>query len=244
MTRQRKIVNLLIVGDLCIMIKSPVLIFMFGKKQKAKKIISENANGCSPLERLRGKLPRLEEADLIFVRNKKSLLRYFLRRSTKSYWDHIALVLFVKDLKKDHLHNLIIEAVDPSGIEIHKLDKYLCDPDKYEIGIKRVPNLSPEIKNRVMSYMLLNVDTPYYKFSFIKFALANLFGWYGEVLLARQRYSCSGFVQKAFYEAAGWEERDDFIFREDFLSPIELQEITTPGDIARSDKSKWIYNKH
>jgi len=146
MTRQRKIVNLLIVGDLCIMIKSPVLIFMFGKKQKAKKIISENANGCSPLERLRGKLPRLEEADLIFVRNKKSLLRYFLRRSTKSYWDHIALVLFVKDLKKDHLHNLIIEAVDPSGIEIHKLDKYLCDPDKYEIGIKRVPNLPLKLK--------------------------------------------------------------------------------------------------
>lgn len=224
--------------------KKTLIFFMFGKKQKTKNHLSVSNNGCSPLERLRGKLPRLEEADLIFVRNKKSLLRYFLRRSTKSYWDHIALVLFVKDIKKDHFHDLIIEAVDPSGIEIHKLDKYLCDPEKYEIGIKRVPNLSPDIKKRVMSYMLLNVDTPYYKFSFIKFALANLFSWYGEVLLARQRYSCSGFVQKAFYEAAGWEERDNFIFREDFLSPIELQEITTPADIARSDKSKWIYNKH
>jgi hypothetical protein len=67
---------------------------------------------------------------------------------------------------------------------------------------------------------------------------------YTRKYLGRQRYSCSSFVQKAFYEAATWEQRYKFIFREDFLSPIELQGIITPGDIAFSDKSVWIYNKH
>ncbi len=214
------------------------------KKQKTQNSNLEKPEKLSTLERVKGRLPELQEADLVFIHNKKGWLRKMLRRSTKSYWDHTALVLFPKNKAKGYFYNLIIEAVDPSGIEIHKLNKYLNCPDKYEIGIKRVPNITEETRQRILAYMLMNVDAPYYKLSFSKFLFASLSRDYNEEFLGRQRYSCSCFVQKAFYEAAGWEEREHFIFREDFLSPMELQEITTPGDIAKSDKSEWIYNKH
>jgi hypothetical protein len=214
------------------------------KTQKKSAEIFKTEVRLSPLEKIRGRLPDLMESDLIFIRNKKSLLRYFLRKVTKSYWDHVALVLFPKNKAKGYFYNLIIEAVDPSGIEIHKLNKYLNNPDKYDVGIKRVPNIQESTRQRIMAYMLMNVDAPYYRFKFWKFFFASFSKEYNEEFLGRQRYSCSGFVQKAFYEAAGWEERESFIFREDFLSPMELQEITTPGDIAKSHKSDWIYNKH
>lgn len=213
-------------------------------KKQSQKTQLENQKKLSPLEKIKGRLPDLMEADLVFIHNKKGILRKMLRRVTKSYWDHIALVLFPKNKEKGYFYDLIIEAVDPSGIEIHKLNKYLNYPEKYEIGIKRVPNITEKTRQRILAYMLMNVDAPYYKLSFIKFLFASLSRDYSEEFLGRQRYSCSGFVQKAFYEAAGWEEREHFIFREDFLSPMELQEITTPGDIAKSDKSEWIYNKH
>ena len=213
-------------------------------KKQSQKTQLESKEKLSPLEKIKGHLPDLMEADLVFIHNKKGFLRTMVRRVTRSYWDHIALVLFPKNKAKGYFYNLIIEAVDPSGIEIHKLNKYLNNPDKYEIGIKRVPNITEETRQRILAYMLMNVDAPYYKLSFSKFLFASLSKEYNEEFLGRQRYSCSGFVQKAFYEAAGWEERENFTFREDFLSPMELQEITTPGDIAKSDKSDWIYNKH
>ena len=204
------------------------------KKQKEK----------SPCQKKKEKIPVLQEADLVFVRIKKNWLRELLRKVTGSYWDHVALVLFPVNVGKANCFNLIIEAVDPSGIEIHKLDKYLKDSDKYEIGIKRVPGLTMETRQRILSFMLMNVDAPYYKFGFFKLVFALLSEAYSRKYLGRQRYSCSSFVQKAFYEAATWEQRSKFVFREDFLSPIELQGIITPGDIAVSDKSVWIYNKH
>lgn len=198
----------------------------------------------TPLERKLGIIPDLKEADLVFIHTKKGWLRKLLRKVTASYWDHVVLVLFPQNKARGNYYNLIIEAVDPRGIEIHKLDKYLRDPDKYEIGIKRVPGLSLETRQRILSFMLMNVDAPYYKLSFSKFLFAAYSEDYSREFLGRQRYSCSGFVQKAFYEASTWQQRDKFIFREDFLSPMELQEITTPGDIAGSEKSEWIYNEH
>ena len=198
----------------------------------------------SLLECKLGRLPELKGADLVFVRIKKSWLRKLLQKVTNSYWDHVALVLYPVNKEKGNYLNLIIEAVDPSGIEIHKLDKYLKDPEKYEIGIKRVPGLSSETRQRILSFMLMNIDAPYYKFGFFKLLFALISDEYSRKYLGRQRYSCSSFVQKAFYEASTWGQREKFIFREDFLSPIELQGIITPGDIASSDKSNWIYNKH
>lgn len=202
-----------------------------GKKSETNKYL-KNEN-----------IPILQEGDIVLLHTKKNFFRHLIRKVTNSYWDHSTMVIFPKDKKRGNFYNLIIEAVAPRGIEIHKLDKYLADPDTYEIGIKRIPNLNQETRDRVISFMLMNVDAPYYKLKFSKFLFASISKKYTEKLLGHQRYSCSGLVQKAFYEAANWDQRQDLIFREDFLSPIELQEITTPGDIARSKKAKWIFNE-
>jgi hypothetical protein len=197
-----------------------------------------------PLEKIHGPLPKLQQADIIVVKIKKSFARHLLRKVTNSHWDHVALVIFPKDIVKGQYYNQIIEAVAPSGVQIHKFDKYLKDPEKYDVGIKRVPHIDPEMRSRVVSFMLMNVDAPYYRYSRLRLLLALISKKLGQSVLGRQRYSCSGFVQRAFYEAANWDKREKFIFRQEFLSPIELQEITTPGDIASSGNSVWIYNKH
>jgi hypothetical protein len=196
-----------------------------------------------PLEKLRGLLPKLQEADIILVHTKHSLLRSLIRKVTGSYWDHVALVLFPRNLKKGRYYNQIIEATEPDGIEIHKLDKYLREPDKYDVGIKRISHLDLITRKRIVAFMLMNVDAPYYKLSFIRFLLATISKKFSENLLGRQRFCCSGFVQRSFYEATNWDEREKIIFRDEFRSPLELQDITTPGDIAKSTKAVWIYNK-
>ena len=196
-----------------------------------------------PLERISGVIPPLQQADIVLIHIKKNLLRYLIRKVTNSYWDHTALILFTKDEKKERFCNLIMEAVWPKGIEIHKLDKYLIQPEKYDIGIKRVPDLTEANRKNVIDFALMNVDALYYRLSLIKFGLAFISKRFKKRFLRRQRYSCTGFVQKAFYEAASIDQRDKFVFRTDFLSPIEMQEITTPADIAHSKNSKWIYNE-
>lgn len=196
-----------------------------------------------PLEKIHGSLPKLQEADIILVHTKKSLLRSLIRKVTKSYWDHVALVLFPRNLQKGRYYNQIIEATDPDGIEIHKLDKYLRDPDKYDVGIKRISHLDLITRKRIVAFMLMNVDAPYYKLSFVRFLIAAISKKFSEKFLGRQRFCCSGFVQRSFYEATNWDEREKIIFRDEFRSPLELQDITTSGDIAKSPKAMWLYNK-
>ncbi|MBU2566635.1 hypothetical protein KKG46_03690, partial [Patescibacteria group bacterium] len=80
--------------------------------------------------------------------------------------------------------------------------------------------------------------------STFKFLFAWLSRGYKKYLLKRQRFSCSGLVQKSFYEAADWINRTDVIFRGTGYTPIEVQEITSPADIAKSDACDWVWNKH
>ena len=196
-----------------------------------------------PLEKIRGIIPRLDEADIILVHTKRNFMHYLIRRLTKSYWDHVALVLFPKNPKKGKYYNQIIEASFPRGIEIHKLEKYLRNPERYDIGVKRVPNVDPVSRKRIVAFMLMNVDAPYYKASIFNFIFALFSKKLSARLLGQQRFCSSGFVQKAFYEAAEWNQRGKFIFRKDYLSPMELQDLTTPADIASSENTIWIYNK-
>ncbi len=195
-----------------------------------------------PLELVRGVLPELKEADIVLVHTKGSPSRYLLRIITKSYWDHVALVLFTKNKEKGQFYNQIIEASYPGGIEIHKLEKYLKDPAKYDIAIKRVPDLGLDTRRRIVAFMLMNVDAPYYKVSLFWFILAALSKKFSIKFLAQQRFCSSGFVQKSFYEAANWDEREKLIFRKDYLSPLELEDLTTPADIANSVNTVWVYN--
>ena len=195
-----------------------------------------------PLERSRGILPDLFEADIILVHTRGNFIRYLIRKLTNSYWDHVAMVLFPKDYGRGRQYNQIVEAVYPRGIEIHKLDKYFKDPERYDVGIKRIPLLDDETRKRVVQFMLMNVDAPYYKGSKIGFVLAFLSKKFSAKFLMRQRFCSSSFVQKSFYDAVNWEQKNRMIFRNDFISSMELH-ITTPADIAKSNNAKWIYGR-
>ena len=216
-----------------------------------KKTNHKARRDLSELEKKRGVIPDLEIADIVLIRHKKGLTRFLLRQVTKSYWDHTALVIFARDKKKGYANDIIIEAIQyglnsslKRGVEIHRLDKYLNDPKKYDVGIKRFEWLDEEMQNRVRAYMLMNVDTPYYPLSTFKFLFAWFFNKYKQYLLNRQRFSCSGLVQKSFYEAADWVNRTDVIFRGTGYTPIEAQELTSPADIAKSKACVWVWNKH
>jgi len=205
----------------------------------------------SELEKINGPLPKLEVADIIVVRHKKGVMRRLLRKVTDSYWDHAALIIYPYDSDKGYSNNILIESIQYGinsslrrGVEIHRLEKYLNHPDKYDIGIKRISWLSHNIKSRVRSYTLMNIDTPYYPLATSKFLLAVCCETYRKNLLRRQRYSCSGLVQKSFYEAVDWKDRPDVVFKGPGYTPIEIQETTSPADIAGSDACEWIWNKH
>lgn len=206
----------------------------------------------TPLEKFVSPMPHLQIGDIVLIRHKKHFLRYLLRKVTNSYWDHVALIVFAKNPAKGYSSNILAEALQHGtfesyrrGIEIHKLEKYLLRPDLYDVGIKRFLGLDEEIRNRVRAFMLMNVDAPSYRLPVADFFFAWIFKSVRKNLLRRQRFSCSGLVQKAFYEAAGWDERYKFAFRElSGDSPIEIEELVTPGDIAVSDLCQWIWNAH
>ncbi len=205
----------------------------------------------TPLEEINGALPDLKIADIVLIRHKHALLRSFLRKITYSYWDHAALVIFARNPAKGYASNIIAEAVqhgsfDSSrhGVEIHKLEQYLNHPEKYDIGVKRFAKIDDTLRDRVRAFMLMNVDAPYYRLPLADFFFATLSKWIRKEVLKRQRFSCSGLVQKAFYNASDWNRKEEFAFRELGDSPIELQELVTPADIGRSDTCDWIWNKH
>ncbi len=208
-----------------------------------KKILINNNAELTEVEKIHGPLPNLEVGDIIFLRNKKSWKRKLLRSVTNSYWDHTAMVIYDKEPEMGYPDNLIIES-GKGGVAVHKIGKYMDDARKYDVGIKRVPWLTDELKERLRALMLLNVDVPYYSYSFWKLALSKISEPLSHYLLGRQRYSCSGFVQKCFYEAMDWHERYRVVFTKEYISPLQFQDTITPGEIARNNKSKWIYNKH
>ena len=206
----------------------------------------------TPLEKSRGPLPRLKPADIVLVHIRGSLLRALVRRITQSYWDHTTMIIYPQG-ENGLKHNIIIENVQRGmlspfllrGTEVHRLDKYFSNPQKYDIGIKRVSWLNDDHRQRIRSFLITNIDTPYWKLPLFKLIAASVSRWYRRRLLNRQRWSCSALVQKAYYEStANWQERLKLIFKEGDWSPIEMQDLTSPADIARSEKTVWIYNQH
>lgn len=200
-------------------------------------------NPLSNLEKVHGRIPKLEIGDIVLIHHKKNIARYYLRKAIGSYWDHAVMIIMPKDYKGYFKTDLIIESFDQT-VMIHRLAKYLNDPSKYDIGIKRFSFLTEDIKERISAFALLNVDAPYYSWSGLKFFIASLSKTYKENLLRSQRYSCTSLVQKAFYEAVDWKDKEKVVFKQFARSPLEIETLTTPGEIAKSDKCEWIYNKH
>jgi len=203
----------------------------------------------TPLEMKFGALPDLKVGDIVIVRHRWNFMRFLLRHAIGSHWDHTAMVIFPKDPGNGYSSHIIVESIQHSyvsglkrGTEVHKLEKYLKDPWKYEIGIRRYEQLEDEMRERIRDFMLMNVDSPYYHLWAIKFFLAWIFPSYRRILNRFQRYSCSSLIQKAYYESFPWNRKPHAAFRDKGDSPIELEELVTPGDIASTPVLKWIYN--
>ena len=193
--------------------------------------------------------PKLQVADLILVRE-KSLLSKTIRNVTKSYWSHVLIVLSVPQ-KDTIFSNVLVVGAETHGIEVHRIQKYTRDFDYYDLGVKRVPGLSEEIKEKVLSYVLNNVDIPYDYARLFGF----LFKYFGHkifhrgdkhlmnVLIHKDAFICSSFIQRAFYSAVPKDRRDSIIFGPSKDAKFYLEEVT-PADVARSKNSKWIFNPH
>lgn len=223
------------------------------KTSKSRKTSGKTPSYLSSAEKEYGALPQLKPADIVFVRHRKNLLRSFLRRIMgKSYWDHVALILYPRQRSKNRSRTIIVESkkgsqfsfIHTRGTAIHQLNKYLMDPKKYEIGIGRVKNLTEKERERVVTFMLMNVDAPYWPWTHWLLLVGIWSKSLAQLYLRQQRFSCSGIVQKAFYDALDWNEKSKVIFKEGIWSPIELQELTNPADIASSDRVEWVYNEH
>jgi hypothetical protein len=196
-------------------------------------------------------IPPLLPADIILIRHKKDFARGMLRRILGSYWDHAAMVIYPKDPAHHLDHTVFMESIRvksfaywyPRGATLHLIHRYLNDPERYDMGIKRVTRLTDEERHRVVTYMLMNVDAPYWPWETPMMFLASAFRFLRRHYLDHQRFGCSGIIQKSFYDSVPWERKRMVVFREGLWSPIELQELVSPADIARSPNAEWIYNE-
>ncbi|MBU2566634.1 hypothetical protein KKG46_03685 [Patescibacteria group bacterium] len=198
-------------------------------------------------------LPNLKVGDIFLIHTKGFWVSKLVRKTTKSYWSHVALVFEVIHNKTDYPDVLLIEALD-RGIEIHRVEHYLRHPKEYDVGIKRIPILTDTERDRFRGFFLDAVDTPY-DFSrlfsyFLKNFVQKIFGqaitnWITKKVINIDQYICTTFAQRAFYLAVPREKRDKVLMRdgEGFNFLLQMEEIT-PRDYAISKNSEWLYNPH
>ena len=188
--------------------------------------------------------PQLQVADIILSREKSWLSRA-IRDATGSYWSHVSIVFSVPD---KHFNNILVISAERTGIEIHRIQKYTKDFDFFDLGVKRIPDLSAKTREMVLSYVLNNVDLPY--------DYGRLFGLFIDYLGTRflgrkifhpicneSAFICSAFIQKAFYSVLPENKKDSVVFKDKNINKFFLEEVT-PADIARSKKCDWLYNPH
>lgn len=200
----------------------------------------------------------LEIGDIVLINRKFGLYQGILKKVTgDSYWNHMALVFDVVQTDDDHHDVIVIEALE-QGIEIHRLQKYMRDPDRFDLGFKRLPNLSKSEKERIRGFFLDAVDTPYNFSSAIGYLLKKpvmqLLGMKVTDFIQRKvikpaYFVCTSFAQRAFYMALPPNERDRSLFipdddeSKDLNFLYQLIEIT-PDDVGRSRNTQWLYNVH
>ena len=206
---------------------------------------SQNGTTLTPLEELprHGSLPWLKPGDIILVHTKKDIGRAIYRKVTKSYWNHTAMVLYPKGFSGAE-KDLYIESIG-GRIRIHTLNYMLNNPDRYDIGIKRIPHLSLPIERRIIAFALLSLDikTTRHRFMGTKFVLGLLFPSLKQWLLHGSYRSSTSFVQTTLYEAVDWKDKERISLTEYLSSPLETETWLTPQEISESNHCEWIYNK-
>lgn len=199
-------------------------------------------------------LAEVKIGDIVLMRHEVGRIESAIREATHSYWDHTALVFRVLEDSHGHRVILIIEAL-PHGISVHRLQKYLREPDQYDIGIKRMPILSDENRERFMGFFLDVLDTPYdftriaayFSRKFVHFLGGNRAeDFVTKRVINVDQFICTSFAQRAYYLAVPPNMRDKTIFREnsDDLNFLTRMEYISPGEVARSANTEWLYNPH
>lgn len=196
---------------------------------------------------------RLQVADIVLVRHARGTIERAIRKASGSYWNHAALVFEVLPSEGGKHDVLIIEAL-PEGVGIHRLRKYSDEPHRYDVGVKRMPGLSEEERLRIRTFFLDVIDTKYNFPLLIAYlfrsAIAKLFGVKGvdyikKRIIKPDQFVCTSFAQRAFYLGLPEARRDTAFFRDDRdLSFLDRLVAITPGDIARSRNTEWLYNPH
>jgi hypothetical protein len=184
-------------------------------------------------------LERLQSGDIMLVHTKGSILSSIIRKVTKSYWNHTALVLTNFARLPEYKTTIVIEVQD-EGVIAHRIGNFL-DPNKFDIAFKRVPNLSDGEKDMVRHYLLSHIDTPYDTARLFDILLGMLTGNMMAKFTNTKQAVCSSLIQKAFYHAMPEEKKRQVIFIRNFRNADDL-EFASPADIARSEKAVWVFN--
>lgn len=195
---------------------------------------------------------QLKTADIILVHGKNRIFKTIQERGN-SYWNHLAVVLQAPQPALGIRGAFIIGAID-SGIEVHRLRKYSEEMDRFDIGVKRLPGLTDEMRQQILSYMLNKIDAPYdytrlfgYIFEGVLMACLpkKLFKKVRRAIITSQPNSfvCSTFIQHAFFESVPRKMQAKTFAREHLRSLMEIEEIT-PADFARSENYEWVFNPH
>jgi hypothetical protein len=192
--------------------------------------------------------PKLEVGDIFLTHDSSSIISGIIRKVTDSYWSHAGLILFTSK-NKYFFKNVLEVSADDHGIEVHRIQKYTKRFDFVDIGIKRVPGLSEDLRKQIVRYMFNNLDIPYdYTRIFgllVKLIQSNITGSEAhlrELLTNKDAFICSSFIQKAFYESVPLEMKERVIFKKG--SRERHFEELTPADLAHSKACEWIYNPH
>jgi len=194
---------------------------------------------------------KLQVGDIILVKETK-IYSKIIRKVTKSHWSHAVLVFFIPT-KKMPFKNILVVGAETHGIEIHRIQKFTQKfKENYDLGVKRIPDLSNETKERALSFMFNNVDIPYDYIRLLAFLLSYITNklkgkkddkHLKKYLVNKDAFICSSFIQKAFFEAMPKDKKKSTLFTNKKDTEFFMEE-TTPADIARSKNSKWIYNPH
>ncbi len=194
---------------------------------------------------------KLQVADIILARERR-VISNFIFKGTDSYWSHV-LIVFSVPTKSASFKSILVVSAEEHGIEMHRIQKFSSKLDNvYDLGVKRVPHLSKETRERVLSFMLNNVDIPYDYGRLLAFFLSYLKRIFKrekrnehlrKSLVNRGAFICSSFIQKAFFEAMPDSKKGSVLFKEGKDATCYLEEVT-PADIAASKNCKWIYNEH
>lgn len=196
-------------------------------------------------------IPSLEIGDIILFQSRGTFMRKMIRVFGDSYWTHAALVFDVVKQGDEVLSVILIEA--NQNVRLHRLESFLLQKDVYRFGVKRIPGLTEQEKERFRGFFLDAIDLKYDFLFGVYFALSTIlkkfFGHKAEQFLLSyaghsRAFVCSTFAQRAFYLAAEPENRRKMLFLGEKASFIKAHGVVLPGDIAKSTNTIWLFNPH